>query len=74
LAERAAKYTRSQTEWKKGAFCFLDKPERPLDDPGEPCYESETIDLLKEIKEKAEQGDLAWLSTTGKVYAAVDAA
>ena len=43
----------------------------PDDDPGEPCYESETVQLLQEIKEHAEQGDVAWLTKKGKVYAAV---
>lgn len=46
----------------------------PADDPGEPCYESETIQLLREIQEHAERGDVAWLTTKGKVYAAVGAA
>ena len=46
----------------------------PVDDPGEPCYESETIQLLKEVKDRAERGDLAWLKRAGKVYAAVEAA
>jgi hypothetical protein len=46
----------------------------PIDDPSEPCYESETIQLLKEIKEYAEREDVAWLMQKGKVYAAVDAA
>jgi hypothetical protein len=46
----------------------------PPDDPTEPCYESETIDLLREIKHRAEQGDLAWLQQHGKVYTAADAA
>jgi hypothetical protein len=46
----------------------------PVDDPSEPCYESETVKLLKEIKEHAERGDVAWLLTKGKVYAAVEAA
>ena len=46
----------------------------PADDPSEPCYESETIQLLREIKEHAEQEDVAWLTKKGKVYAAVDAA
>ena len=45
----------------------------PLDDPSEPCYESETIELLREIEEHAEQGDVAWLTKQGKVYAAVGA-
>ncbi|MFN0055724.1 MAG: hypothetical protein ACKV0T_26575 [Planctomycetales bacterium] len=46
----------------------------PVDDPSEPCYESETIQLLREIKQHAEQEDLAWLTRRGKVYAAVEAA
>lgn len=46
----------------------------PVDDPGEPCYEAETVELLREIKEHAEREDVAWLSTKGKVYAAVEAA
>ena len=46
----------------------------PADDPSEPCYESETVRLLREIKEHAEEGDVAWLATKGKVYAAVQAA
>ncbi|HEY2412310.1 MAG TPA: hypothetical protein VGI40_08715 [Pirellulaceae bacterium] len=46
----------------------------PPDDPSEPCYESETVDLLKEVKHRAEAGDLAWLRQHGRVYAAVDAA
>jgi hypothetical protein len=46
----------------------------PPDDESEPSYESETIQLLKEFKERAEPGDVAWLTTHGKVYAAVDAA
>ena len=45
----------------------------PVDDPNEPCYESETVKLLQEIKEHADRGDLAWLTQHGKVYAAVDA-
>jgi hypothetical protein len=46
----------------------------PPDDPSEPCYESETIQLLREIKERAEQGDLDWLTGKGRVYAALGAA
>mgnify|MGYP000588184362 CR=1 FL=1 len=46
----------------------------PPDDPSEPCYEAETVELLREVKEHAEQGDLAWLTQHGKVYAAVGAA
>ncbi len=46
----------------------------PVDDPGEPCYEAETVQLLKAIKEHAEQGDVEWLKKAGKVYAAMEAA
>jgi hypothetical protein len=43
----------------------------PVDDPSEPCYESETVEYLREVKERAEQGDVAWLTNEGKVYAAL---
>ena len=46
----------------------------PADDPSEPCYESETIQLLQEIEAHAKREDVAWLTKKGKVYAAVDAA
>jgi hypothetical protein len=46
----------------------------PQDDPTEPCYESETIERLREIKEHAERHDLAWLKDKGKVYTALEAA
>lgn len=46
----------------------------PMDDPSEPCFESETVNLLKEVKLRAEDGDLDWLKAHGKVYAALEAA
>jgi hypothetical protein len=46
----------------------------PIDDPSEPCYESETIQFLKEVKERADRGDIAWLKQHGKVYALIGAA
>lgn len=46
----------------------------PADDPSEPCLEPETVRLLREIKEHADQGDVKWLTGKGKVYIAVDAA
>jgi hypothetical protein len=46
----------------------------PADDPSEPCLEAETVKLLKEVKERAERGDVDWLAEHGKVYAAVGAA
>ncbi len=44
----------------------------PVDDPSEPCYESETVQLLRDIKEHAERGDVGWLAKTGKVYTATE--
>ena len=44
----------------------------PVDDPSEPCYESETVQLLRDVKDRAEQGDVAWLTKKGKVYAAME--
>ena len=46
----------------------------PESDPGEPCLESETVDLLRQVHEHAIDGDIDWLKTRGKVYKIVDAA
>lgn len=46
----------------------------PEDDSSEPCMESETVNLLREVKERAEKDDVNWLRRHGKVYAAVGAA
>jgi hypothetical protein len=46
----------------------------PPDDPTEPCYEAEAVQLLRQVKEQAERGDVDWLRRHGKVYEAVDAA
>jgi hypothetical protein len=46
----------------------------PVADPSEPCYEAETVQFLREVKERAERDELDWLKQHGKVYAAVDAA
>jgi hypothetical protein len=46
----------------------------PVDDPSEPCYEPQTVIFLKEVKERADANDVAWLQRHGKVYAALDAA
>ena len=43
----------------------------PTDEPSEPCLESETVELLREVKEHADRGDLDWLTGKGKVYAAL---
>lgn len=45
----------------------------PVDDPTEPCYESETVQLLREIREHAERGDVTWLTGKGKVDMAMEA-
>lgn len=45
----------------------------PAEDPSEPCYEAETVELLRQVEERARQGDLEWLQQHGKVYEAVDA-
>ena len=46
----------------------------PIDDPSEPCLEAETVNFLREVKERAERGDLNWLKQHGKVYTAENAA
>ncbi len=43
----------------------------PDEDPSEACYESETIELLKEVQARAEANDIAWLRQHGKVYEAL---
>jgi len=42
----------------------------PPDDPSEPCYEAETVQLLRQVREHAERGDESWLRQHGKVYVA----
>jgi hypothetical protein len=44
----------------------------PPDDPSEPCYESETVELLRQVEAHAERGDVAWLRQVGKVYELVN--
>jgi hypothetical protein len=39
----------------------------PVDDPSEPCYEAETLNFLREIKERAERDEVDWLQKHGKV-------
>ena len=43
----------------------------PVDDPDEPCFESEVVAFLKEVKTRAENQDLAWLKARGKIYSLV---
>ncbi len=44
----------------------------PPDDPSEPCYESETIDLLRAVAEHAARGDRDWIQQHGTVYQLVE--
>ena len=46
----------------------------PVDDPGEPCFESDTVQLLREKSQHAQREDAAWLTQQSKVYAAVETA
>ena len=46
----------------------------PADDPSEPCYESETVQFLKEVAERAARGEVDWLTQRGRVYEALEAA
>jgi hypothetical protein len=46
----------------------------PFDDPSKPCYESETVQVFREVKAHAERVDVAWLTKRGKVYTPVKAA
>jgi hypothetical protein len=40
----------------------------PPDDPSEPCYEAETVHHLRQVRERAEAGDVGWLTRHGRVY------
>jgi len=40
----------------------------PPDDPSEPCYEAETVQHLRQVRERAEAGDVGWLTRHGRVY------
>lgn len=50
------------------------KRERDYDDlmrrSSEPCHEAETVELLREVKQRADEADLAWLQKHAKVYQA----
>jgi hypothetical protein len=42
------------------------------DDSSEPCFEAETVQLLREVAEHAERGDVEWLRQHGRVYQALE--
>ena len=40
----------------------------PPDDLSEPCYEAETVQLLRDVAEHAARGDRDWIEKRGAVY------
>lgn len=46
----------------------------PDADPTEPCYEPETVELLRQVELHAENDDVEWLRQHGKVYTSLEAA
>ncbi len=44
----------------------------PEDDGREPCYETEILQLLHDVEEHAERGDIEWLQQHGRVYQAME--
>lgn len=44
----------------------------PPDDPSEPCYEAETVELHRNVAEHAARGDRDWIRQHGTVYELVD--
>ena len=44
----------------------------PPSDPSKPCLEPETVELLRDIHQHAEAGDIAWLQERGKVYQLIE--
>ena len=38
----------------------------PDEDAGEPCYEPETVELMREVELRAKSGDVEWLKQHGK--------
>lgn len=41
--------------------------------PGEPGYEAETVEFLREVAERADREDLDWLRSHGRVFELVGA-
>ena len=46
----------------------------PDEDPSEPCFEPETVKLLRDVESHAKRGDRKWLMDHGRVYERVTAA
>ncbi len=45
----------------------------PDDDPSEPCYESETVEFLRNVADRAKEEDRDWLQSHGTVYELISA-
>jgi len=43
----------------------------PIDDRAEPCLEPQTIRFLDEVASRAEQGDISYLRSVGRVFQSV---
>lgn len=62
-----------RTRWIHAAPCVVQVEVDaviPVDDPSEPCFESETVDFLREVQAHAVAGDIDWLKKIGRVYVA----
>jgi len=40
----------------------------PEDESSEPCFEPGTIEFLRQVRERADNGDIDWLDRVGQVY------
>ena len=45
----------------------------PEEDPSEPCFEPQTVELLRQVHERAQAGDVEWLKRIGQVYQRIPA-
>lgn len=64
------------SRWIHGESCVVKvdvEAVLPVDDPSEPCLESETIEYLRIVRDHADRGDVEWLKGVGEVYAKVPA-
>jgi len=60
---------------QKGRFVVAVEVEMvvPSDDPSEPVYDAQAVELFREVEEHAAKGDVAWLRKVGKVFELVGA-
>lgn len=65
-----------QTRWVHADACAVRLEVEavvPVDDTSEPCFEPETVDLLRKVRERADAGDIDWLKSVGTVYVRLSA-